>query len=297
MPLPDGEPPPDPPPPAPPPKSPPTAPPPIETGALQHAIDINWFPFGITCRRCGYDLRNLPITGVCPECGYEIARTLKAHRLKYVDPAWIQALARGYRLVFLGYLLLIAGIAIALIYETILHEWYRLGGQDPGYPLEVIAGSMFLLPGLWLATRAEPDCFRPTHAALASWLIRAGPISVLLALPVIWILVATGQADPGPTAAGLWTLGLLAVGSSLVIFWLRTRTLAHRIPDAGLGGATLLTAWATGLATMSCLCCLPIESLHFSKAWMAAFSLAPIPLHFGLALLVSRTVQRQLQNI
>lgn len=60
----------------------------------------------LVCRKCGYDLRGLPVEGVCPECSMEVQSSIhRALELKHAEelrrsplPSWL----RIARSAFLG---------------------------------------------------------------------------------------------------------------------------------------------------------------------------------------------------
>lgn len=49
----------------------------------------------IACRKCAYNLRGLSLAGRCPECGSPVGVSVQGNLLRYSDPAWIDALAKG----------------------------------------------------------------------------------------------------------------------------------------------------------------------------------------------------------
>ena len=59
---------------------------------------------GITCRKCGYNLRGLTtdVFRVCPECGTAAGHSTHGDMLRFCDPAWVCTLANGMNWIVAG---------------------------------------------------------------------------------------------------------------------------------------------------------------------------------------------------
>src|SRR5438552_8339179 len=79
----------------------------------------------VRCFKCGYNLRAQSRDGRCPECGEPVLRTLSGYRLCYGDPHWVARLARGFKRIEVGALMLL--LVLMFIGGSPLFPWTRTG--------------------------------------------------------------------------------------------------------------------------------------------------------------------------
>src|SRR5438876_3717954 len=74
----------------------------------------------IACRKCGYNLRGLPISGRCPECGTPVGLSVKGDLLRFSDPGWLRALRRGVNFIIGAVVVaILGGIAAAFLVRVL----------------------------------------------------------------------------------------------------------------------------------------------------------------------------------
>lgn len=155
-------------------------------------------PEGLTCVRCGYDLRTLGIAGRCPECGESVWTSVR--RARGADRAADAGdTARGLALLSLGlFLLPIVGVAVELLAVPallLLVGGLVVGlaqplGQSAAPQRAVLAGSALVAIGTLLAYTAVFGHFQAL---------------LLVAVPFVWAGLA------------VLTVGLVAIVSSVML--------------------------------------------------------------------------------
>jgi hypothetical protein len=84
----------------------------------------------LACRSCGYALRGLPASGACPECATAVGRSIHGDLLRFCEPDWVVRIARGVRLLVIGFIISVAGgitlsIGIALMIALMIALCHR----------------------------------------------------------------------------------------------------------------------------------------------------------------------------
>jgi hypothetical protein len=100
----------------------------------------------VPCRRCGYNLRTLPVDGQCPECGTEVRPSLRGRRLVNADRGWLAWICGGAILFGVGLVLLAISWAVLVLHGlgfNFVLLWAGLVAAACG--------------GAWLLTPGEPD--------------------------------------------------------------------------------------------------------------------------------------------
>jgi hypothetical protein len=201
-------------------------------------------PDGPRCRRCGYDLKGLPMSGDCPECGLEVVRSLRGNLLEYSDPAYLRRLGTGALLVELGIVAIclvpIGAVGLLIIgMATSTPDWAIIAAQA-GAALASIAAAVLGLVGLFVLTAPDPGHVGRDDSDRSRLATRIATIvcSACWALTaVVSALPTTAAIAPATFALLLRLSGLLLLASLSVqiigsLYYLRH--LARRVPDPRL---------------------------------------------------------------
>lgn len=195
----------------------------------------------VPCRRCGYNVRGLQITGLCPECATPVGLSVQGDLLRFADPAWLDRLARGAGLAFWGALL---GVGVAILVGAIAFVLGPLIAQLIG-----LAGGVVYLFGVWLLSEPDPSGLGEDRYGTARKVIRVGLVAgVVHAL----LEVSTAVQALAPvmrmslTAAGLAAALVQVVGDFALLHYLRR--LAMRLPDLALAGRARVLFWGYGIS-------------------------------------------------
>jgi len=215
------------------------------------------------CRRCGYELQGLPISGNCPECGGLIERSLRGNLLLFANPTFLRRLAAGGAMVEVGIVLAcIVPIGIGLIRALVgMFDDPFIG--PVGFAVRLISSFVLLASGLlmlvgWIFLTARDPAFmgrdRSDHSRVATRGATALLAGVLAALAVLSFYPRLMLASPSLFAkidmATPWIIALILgfqVPSSLAY----VAHVAERVPDLKLrSDAQVLRLIAFGLATL-----------------------------------------------
>lgn len=193
----------------------------------------------VACRRCGYNLRTLPLVGKCPECGSAVGRSLHGDLLQFSDPEWVEKLAGGMNWI-------IASVVIAIFTGMIIEAVTMAIGGTGGASFNTIAiplmqlglGAVGLV-GYWMFTTPDPGSVEPEKPTSLRRVIRgtvvfgyvASPIAqaLVVSLPIISIGISTFSALVG--IVGMFAIFLYAI------------SLADRIPDVLLARSCRTVMW------------------------------------------------------
>ncbi|MEM8836176.1 MAG: hypothetical protein AAGD00_10180 [Planctomycetota bacterium] len=208
---------------------------------------------GVACVSCGQDLGGLDPGGVCPECGASIKRSLAGPRLFYAGPAWLERIARGARLSFMGLVatLIVSVVGVsALLVLSIVERAQGFGSGAYTTPIAYAFGLLLLLAifasaaGGWFATTPQPGMGvvrqRKNHAKRARvlFVISGGAVLLNLMLTFTGVWSAVGQRW-----GWVWQDGIVsfvsAIALTALVFaisaWSRhLRTLSARIRPRSL---------------------------------------------------------------
>ena len=191
------------------------------------------------CRKCGYNLRGLSPDGRCPECGTAVGLSLHGDLLRYCDPAWVQTVARGFRLMINGIAVIVVAVIIGMIAGGL--------GWGPGNLIvEVVAvvGWLLHLGGTWLATEPDPSGLGEDQYGTARRIIRIGAAASVVG----HVLQRAGGSAPSPELAmAIHMVGLVLAVFGVVAWYAQLQymeKLAVRIPDERLSRRARLLKWA-----------------------------------------------------
>lgn len=198
------------------------------------------------CRKCGYNLRGLPIDRRCPECGTPVGLSVQGDLLRYCHPHFVAALARGVSLILSGTLIAIVGsifLAITVVATGRVMAATLFVGIIP------LAGHVMTVVGAWLLTVPDPSGLGEDRYGTARKVIR-----ITLIIGILNELVDWGGRLAGPMAPevhlALKTLAFAAgivgvAGQFAELYYLQK--LARRIPDPDLSQQARFLMWALGI--------------------------------------------------
>jgi hypothetical protein len=230
----------------------------------------------LPCRKCGYNLKTLPSGAVCPECGTAVGISLAKDWLRYSQESWLQELRRGTRLV-------IAGIVVSLIYESLAHFFVAGLGSFNTELFLTIPGVLILLTGVWMVSRPDPGVGGGTASETwRAWLrilfwckgAESAALWVYSSLQVVPnVLTAVGAVVSTVLTAGVYFCLLRYLGF-----------LACRIPGEVRERADGLLAYALAATLLASAAMQSIFWFHLTGR-VAAFALAIVIWYRLLALI------------
>ena len=235
----------------------------------------------VPCRKCGYNLRGLFMTGRCPECGLAVGRSLTDDLLRFADPTWVTTLGRGAGRILWGILLMVV-VGIASMAAMI-----ATAAAPAPAPL-VLAASMaasllaYALTwwGMWMLTAPDPSGLGEEQYGRVRRFVRFSVVAGLVA----HLLTMGGTELSGlPSAFATLIFVATAVGGLLGwIGWLMlfryVQKLVRRVPDQKLAGrAGFIWKSMIGLGIYFVLVFAVVMASLFSVVGFGAFTAATTP--------------------
>ncbi len=216
--------------------------------------------FSVPCARCGYDLRGLSAEGRCPECGEAIERSLRAERLIFADPVWLERIRRGTR-VMIAALLVLAGVGVVGVVAGLvaaIAQTEILGLSETALAVGDLAFGVLLFIGATMATNMRDRRYVRPEQVSGYWLRRVsgwGYILLLLAM-VGWYALRMSNPqlamrevlahEVESTMGSLQMATIFGLAAGVWFFWVG---LARRAPDVRL--ARRLNQAAIGFAAIA----------------------------------------------
>lgn len=217
---------------------------PDDVASLNNALNTAAVEQDIPCRRCGYNLRGLPLTSRCPECGTMVGVSVRGDLLRFSDPQFVATLHQGVRLMLWAILVIVIG-AIAAAVTTALR---RASGLSFGVQLLPLAGSLLNVIGAWLLTTPDPSGIGEDQYGTARKLIRFS-----LAMSLLNDIISFDRNMALPPAVNLVLqiisgLSALAglIGAFAQLQYLEK--LATRIPSDALSNRSRVIKWGLGIS-------------------------------------------------
>jgi hypothetical protein len=190
---------------------------------------------GLTCRRCGFDLRGLPEDGVCPECAMPIARSRGIPRLSDASPEYLLWARRGAALAF------VAGVGIfvelgAMIGMDVLRALNVSIPRSYDLLYAIVVGGLWgaNLLGWWWLTAPDPAEEGGRRRFDVRFWVRATLVAMTVFAAYDLVVALTALRPPRAVVlAAEW--GSVVFGA-ITYFpgMLFMRNLARRVPDERL---------------------------------------------------------------
>ncbi|HEX4794126.1 MAG TPA: hypothetical protein VH370_10055 [Humisphaera sp.] len=201
----------------------------------------------ISCRKCAYDLRGLPVESNCPECGTSVGASFKSDLLRFSDPGWLDVLRKGANSTIVGVCVVVLG-SVILIGASIAGS-SAVPRLASGFIL--LVGYFLVIRGAWLLASPDPRGVGEDQYQFYRRIFRGSLLigAAYLLVPTLLGTRILPQAVGNVLGVVIGLPANLAIFTACVLQVLYLRKLAMRIPDEALAnGATYLIPAFAGTA-------------------------------------------------
>lgn len=207
----------------------------------------------VPCRRCGYLLQMLHISGLCPECGTPVGVSLRSDLVRFSEPAWARRLARGVWLIVGAVNLAIASFVTMFIWLAVMIATSNTSGLTKAMialsTLLTLGALAAWICGVWLSTSRDPGCVGEESFATPRKLTRVATIVVFgYGLIRFQLLRGLFTRSMVPFVGGADGLIVLLLPIGLIALLRHLRQLALRVPDPKLTNELKTLSWKLGCA-------------------------------------------------
>ncbi|MHC5027496.1 MAG: hypothetical protein ACYTGR_12150 [Planctomycetota bacterium] len=225
-------------------------------GDIEVALDVHGtLAQDLACRSCGYNLRGLPIEAVCPECETAVGRSVHGDLLAFCDPAWVERLARGMRLLVAA---IIASIVLGII-GNVVRGVFPSAAASTGVGVVSACLTVVRLFAYWQITTPDPGAVATAGPGTAATMRVVARWGLIGSSGVETVLMMFGGVNLGapvqamtPSVAIITVAWLLASLASVIATYALFRyaaSLADRLPDDKLRRSTVIAMWGYVVTT------------------------------------------------
>jgi hypothetical protein len=199
----------------------------------------------VPCRRCGYNLRGLSVSGRCPECGAAVSVSVQGDWLCYSEPGFLRTLRRGISYILWSMLFSVAVGVLGIVLEF-------AAGPAPAIYIAFasLLADLLGIAGAWMLTAPDPGGIGEDRYGASRKIIR-----ITLAIGAVYYLfnfmdTLRGAGTPGVhrlvQAIAFLAAMIGLVGEFAQLSYLSR--LALRLPDSDLSRRARQVMWGLGVS-------------------------------------------------
>ena len=198
----------------------------------------------ISCRKCAYNLRGLPVESNCPECGTAVGASFKSDLLRFSDPEWLDVLRKGANATIVGVSVVVLGSVMLIIASAAGST--AVPRLASGFIL--LVGYILVIRGTWLLASPDPSGVGEDQYQFYRRIFRGSLLigAAYLLVPTLLGTRILPQVVGNVLGVVIGLPANLAIFTACVLQVLYLRKLAMRIPDEPLAkrAAYLVPAFA-----------------------------------------------------